>query len=107
MNFTQFNLKEFIPASKFPVNICTIQNQAEPNVFDSEQSFVLLVVDKNNKDRVELVLGKPYIWKDPEGTDVLYGWTDSCGNILDNEVRSIHDDWEYVTAFFPVNEEDT
>jgi hypothetical protein len=86
--------------TEFPVDLCTIQNTREPEVFDSDPrvSYLCVLMDKRWPDRLELLTLRPYTAKDPETKEILYGWTDGDA-VFDHYERSIHRDDRRVVAW--------
>lgn len=91
----------------FPEGLCTVPNEREPNVRDSEPGalFMLLVVDQRfASDRFEFTLGRPYItWYETRPEDVSHGWVTLGGNrFFDSADRPIYNDHDSVVAWKPV-----
>lgn len=82
----------------FPSGSCTRQNAREPEVFDSEESYLCLVVDVRWPAEGHLRVLHPYTARDPETRELLFGWTDGQ-NYVDHIERSIHEDHARVYAW--------
>ena len=91
---------QFIKSTKenFPVNICIKQNERESNVFDSNVSYLCLVIDKRFDDCWNLAILYPYICKESEAV-TTFGWVDMNGNIFCNIENSTQLWDEFVVGF--------
>lgn len=89
--------------SKFPVESCTVPNEREPEVRDSTETFLCVLVDPRFPSECSLRVLRPYTCPsldDPQIT--LYGWVDQKGqNTYDHFENSIHGDRERVVAWKP------
>lgn len=89
----------------FPEGDCTVQNEREPEVLDSNAWFLCLTVDKDSSSYGRLSVLKPYTARNlPEAIEegepsILFGWVDRDGNIRDHFERNVHDDDELVVAW--------
>lgn len=68
--------KIFIPSTKenFPELECTIQNEREPEVYDSDKKYLCLIIDARFKHDYRVTLMNPYICK--YDGKIEYGWVD-------------------------------
>ena len=88
---------------RFPEELCVSRNPKEQDVFESDQLFLCIVVDRRFKKSFRGVIAKPYLYKDLDFEDpsegVMYGWVDTNGNIIDHFEKQIHLDDEVVIAW--------
>ena len=98
----------FIKSTKenFPVNICIKQNEKESNVFDSNVTYLCLVIDKRFDNYWNLIILYPYICKESE-TVTTFGWVDGNGNIFCNIENSTQLLDEFVVGFREYKEDDS
>lgn len=68
----------------FPVNECTIKS-SEKNIYEGENQYLCMIIDKRFTNNVEIRIMKPYIWKDKK--EELYGWFDKDNNYVDNWIK--------------------
>lgn len=99
--------KLFTPstAENFPKDVCTIQNAREPDVYDSKEKYLCLIIDTRFKHDYRVTAMCPYICKTDGKTE--FGWVDclfQCPHTnLENSVRLEN---EVVVGFKKFSESD-
>jgi hypothetical protein len=99
LSFEQI-LAQHYEMSKFPEDICVVQDENEPTIFDSSDNTVVFecVLKDVNCDNYSLVKCRPYLCKEDDET--FYGWTDVGGTAwFDHFEKYIHGDNEKVIAW--------
>ena len=99
------NLFTTFEFTTFPEESCTVPNPREPDVHGSTARYLCVVVDDRWPNQCQLRVLSPYIAKDLDSDEILYGWTDGDGYV-DHKERSIHDDHERVVAWDKIEQED-
>lgn len=92
-------LKDF-KTSDFPESLCTIKNEREEGVFESEKEFICIVEDLRFNDQVRLMILCPYIYKSKK--NVYHGWYSKNwnGTFFSSIYNPIHsEEDEYVIAW--------
>jgi hypothetical protein len=96
---------------EFPEELCTIQNEREPNVYDSEVQYICMVcmdqsmVPYNVTSSCSFRILKPYIAYPSENGDdnvIYYGWIDDGGVFYDHIDHDIHNDNERVVLWMQI-----
>ena len=95
--------------TKFPVEECTEKDEKEEAIYNSNNEYLCLILDKRFKNNMELRIMKPYIWvgddtKQKEFKGLTgYAWIDKDGNYIDNFENPVHGYcWdEFVIGFVP------
>lgn len=89
----------------FPEWECTIPNEWEPDVTDSNVWYLCLTVDNHFTNVGGISVLKPYTalnlpeCVDEGGHPILYGWADKDGNFFDHFEQNVHDDHLVVVAW--------
>lgn len=101
--------KQFTESTKenFPEKLCIIQDQYEPNVYNSKTPFLGLVYDEYKENAMRLDVLYPYICKETSDK-ILFGWIDKDGGVYGNIENSARLDGLFVVGFqeFESKEED-
>ncbi len=85
---------------KFPAELCTIQNEREPDVWDSSVPFVCVIVDERFESDCRVAIAKPYLAKDIGSDDMLPGWVSiQFDDWTDHRNDPIHGDYMRVVAW--------
>ena len=86
---------------KFPVHACTQQNEREPDVHDSDEIYLVAIVDKRFPGVIGLEHARPYTARDlDDPTKLLYGWAQvDFDGWIDHKNHSIHGDANRVVAW--------
>jgi len=85
---------------RFPVDLCTIPNEREPEIRDSNVDFLCVILYKGWSQECNLKVLRPYTCPDVDDpTTLLYGWVDSCGEYVDHRDHDIHGDDDRVVAW--------
>jgi len=103
------NLKDIYKSinNKFPIHDCTLRDENEKGIYNSNRSYLCMIIDKRFEEEAIFRIMKPYIWTGKESgekefkDDFGWGWVDSSGNFIDNFENPIHgqNDDEYVIGF--------
>lgn len=90
----------------FPWHLCTIQNEREPDVLDSDAIFLVVLVSKSTPHYFRVEQARPYTAKDLEDPNrIFYGWASvQTDGWFDHKERPIHEDDERVVAWKRVDE---
>lgn len=88
-------------AVKFPEAECVHRNSREPEIYDSTQAYLCLVVDSRFKHEGRLSVLRPYMCVS-KGGETLYGWSGLTDGWVDHQERSVHGDPDRVVAWTPV-----
>ncbi len=97
---------------KFPVEECIIKTK-EHGIYDGQNFYLCMIIDKRFKDEVQIKKLKPYIWIGDESiySDQFqeqygWGWTTESGNYyVDNFENPIHEEYEVCIGFMPYENE--
>lgn len=92
--------EQFIKSTtyNFPIINCTKQNKRESDVFDSDISYLCLVIDKRFNNYWQLIILYPYICRESENV-TTFGWIDRNGNVYGNIENSTRLSDEFVIGF--------
>jgi len=97
-------LAQHYEMSKFPEELCVVQDENEPTIFDSSDNTVVFecVLKDVNCANYSIVKCRPYLCKEDDET--FYGWTDIGGTAwFDHFEKYIHGDNEKVIAWRKLN----
>jgi len=73
----------------FPESDCTIQDDREPEIFNGNTAYWVLMKDKRFENEFTVMKLSPYVYRGDD--ELLYGWTDGQ-NVYDNAENPIHCD---------------
>lgn len=95
-------INSFIKSTKevFPVLEC-VNKTEEEGVYESQNYYLCLLIDRRFKGEFYVKILRPYIWKSEN--ECSYAWLDRSGNFYDNYDNPIHMDDEVVVGFKSIN----
>lgn len=103
--FSNFNNFTYSSKYNFPKNECVIQNEREPDVFDSDKIYQVLYIDIRFPNDKMLAFARPYIYKD-KNECISFGWSSATSSEIFGNVENSCQFWdEFVVGFIPVNED--
>jgi len=103
MNISNFNSLLQHMETKFPLNEC-INKTNEDAIYEGNDFYICMIIDKRFKDEVILKILKPYIWVGNESKDfndyVGYAWISKNNKYyVDNFENPVHGEDEIVIGF--------
>lgn len=102
--------------TKFPIEECTLQDEDDCAVYESNEKYLCLIVDKRFDNELILKVMKPYIWVGKDSSDkqlkkdykdfIGYGWIDVINSyFVDNFENPIKEYGDYVIGFVKYEDE--
>lgn len=104
--FKNFNNFTYSSEDNFPKDECVIQNEREPEVFESSNIYQILYIDTRFSNDKFLAFARPYICID-DNEGISFGWISATTSEVFGNVENSCQFWdEFVIGFIPVNEDE-
>ena len=76
----------------FPHKECVHLDEREDNIYNGENWYCCMMINRRDLESVEFKMLKPYVYK--AGTERGYAWVDKWNNYYDNVHKPVHGDNE-------------
>jgi hypothetical protein len=92
---TNFRAMDSVFVEKhFPKEECVIKSTKEKGIYESDKTYLCLIIDKRFRDYRQIKLMKPYLWIGDETEDENFKGQIGFGWLCLSENNNPYDNWE-------------